>query len=252
MSTNLTRRSLFARTAAVAVVAAAPAALAMPEEQQPVVAEAPAPIGPTQIDRLWKQRQDAIREDARLEKRMAELEAEVDRQMPAPHPSILYSPEQEADGLKWPVEGRPPSDKFIWPLYIEGALDRVNCDYDGIVTVGVAEAIEKVAGGLPKLSADKEALRDRLVARLKLSKQYMRKWRRVQAKAGVTALYEKMDAATSYQGDLEERISRAKPVTRADMARKLALYDHYKREFYGEEIIRDMRKLFAGKITLAA
>jgi hypothetical protein len=36
------------------------------------------------------------------------------------------------------------------------------------------------------------------------------------------------------------------------MARKLALYDSYKREFYGEEIIRDLRKLFAGEIILAA
>src|ERR1700719_1422552 len=143
MSINLTRRSLFARTAAVAVVAAAPAALAKPEWQQPTV-EAPVPIGPTRIDQLWKQRQDAIREYGQLEKRLAELEAEVARQMPAPHPSILYGPEQEADGIKWPVEGRPPSDKFIWPLYIEGALDRVNYDYDGIVTVGVAEAIGKV------------------------------------------------------------------------------------------------------------
>jgi hypothetical protein len=249
MSTNLTRRSLFARTAAVAVVAAAPAALA---KQQPTVMEAPAPIGPTRIDQLWKERQATIREHGRLQKFLRKLEAEVEGKMPAPHLSILYGPEQEADGLKWPLEDRPPSDKFIWPLYIEGALDRVNYDYDGIVTVGVAEAIEKVAGGLPKLSVDKEALRDRLVARLKLSKQYMRKLRRVEAKVGVTALYDKMEKVVDRQAAIESRIVSAKPMTRGDMARKLALYDHYKFEFYSEEIIRDLRKLFAGKITLAA
>jgi hypothetical protein len=63
MSINLTRRSLFARTAAVAVVAAAPAAVAKPEEQQPIVIEAAAaaPSAPDPIlaaikehRRLWR------------------------------------------------------------------------------------------------------------------------------------------------------------------------------------------------------
>ena len=126
--------------------------------------------------------------------------------MPSPHPSIMYGPEQEADGLKWPIEDRSPRDKFIWPLYIESALSSVKYGVEGIVTLRTAEVIEKVAGGLPKLSADQEALRDRLAARLKLSKQYMRKWRRVQAKVGVTALQDKMEKMTERQCAIEERI----------------------------------------------
>jgi hypothetical protein len=251
MSTNLTRRSLFARTAAVAVVAAAPAALA---KQQPTVMEAPAPIGPTRIDQLWKERQATIREHGRLQKFLRKLEAEVEGKMPAPHPSILYGPEQEADGLKWPLEDRPPGDRFIWPLYIENRMSSVEFGVDGpIIPSRRAEVIKRLAsGGLPKWSADQEALLDRLAARLKLSEQYMRKWRRVQAKVGVTALYDKMEKVVDRQTSIESRIVSAKPMTRGDMARKLALYDHYKFEFYSEEIIRDLRKLFAGKITLAA
>jgi hypothetical protein len=221
MSINLTRRSLFARTAAIAVVAAAPAALA---KQQPPVVEAPAPIGPTRIDQLWKERQATIREYDRLQKLLRKLEAEVERKMPAPHPSIVYGPEQDKDGLQPRVPRLAEIDKFIWPLYIESRLSAVNA----------------------------AALRNRLVARLKLSKQYQRLLRRVQDKVGRTALVDKMEKVTDRQTAIESRIASAKPVTRGDMARNLALYDHYKREFYGEEIIRNLRKLFAGEITLAA
>jgi len=174
--------------------------------------------------------------------------------MPSPHPSIMYGPEHEADGLKWPIEDRSPRDKFIWPLYIESALSSVKYGVEGIVTLSTEEVIEKVAGGLPKLSADQEALRDRLATRLKLSKQYMRKWRRVQAKVGVIALQDKMEKMTERQCAIEERLFTAKPVTRADMTRKLALYDYYKDHIpeNGASIIRDLRRLFQTQTTLAA
>lgn len=247
MSINLTRRSLFARTAAVAVVAAAPAAIAKPEWQPPTLVEAPlpAPIGPTKIDRLWKQLQATKREYGRLEKVCRKLEAEVDGQMPAPHPSILYGPEQEADGLKWPIEDRPPRDKFIWPHFIRAELRRAKY---GIIADEVPPAmmdtLDKLGG--PSLTGD------RLTARLRLSERYQRQWKRVKTRVGLTAIYEKMDASSNYQGDLEERISAAKPVTRADVAKKLALYDHYDGEFYGKEIVRDLRRLFQTQTTLAA
>ena len=53
---------------------------------------------------------------------------------------------------------------------------------------------------------------------------------------------------------IEERIFTAKPVTRADMTRKLALYDYYKDHIpeNGASIIRDLRRLFQTQTTLAA
>jgi hypothetical protein len=250
MSINLTRRSLFARTAAVAVVAAAPAALAMPEEQQPVVAEAPAPIGPTRIERLWKKRQAAKREYDRLRKICRKLEAEVDRQMPAPHPSIMYGPEQEADGLKPAVPRIVEVDKFIRPLYIQGPLNRAK--YGPIAALGqkMVDALDQCDE--PVTEGEQAALVERLKTRLQLSQRYERKLRRVQEKVGVTAIRKKMDAACDLQTEIEWRISAAKPVTRADMARKFALYDYYDGEFHGEEILRDLRRLFQGQATLAA
>jgi hypothetical protein len=63
-------------------------------------------------------------------------------------------------------------------------------------------------------------LRDRLAARLKLSERYMRKWKRIKARVGLTAVYEKMDELTNRKGDLEEDISRAEPITRSDRNKK--------------------------------
>src|SRR5438552_16798041 len=119
MSHTLTRRSLFAHTAAAATLVAVPAVAAaipeQPEAQQPIVAEALAPIGPTNIDRLWKQRQVTMREYRRLQKICRKLEAEVDDQMPAPHPSIVYGPEQDASGLKPATPRIAKRHKFIEP-----------------------------------------------------------------------------------------------------------------------------------------
>jgi hypothetical protein len=231
-----------AAIASVAAPAAMPAAL---PEAAPV-----APIGPTQIDLLFGKRRLAIREYDRLKKHLAELEAEVARRMPAPHPSILYGSEQDADGLKWPLEDRPPLDKFIWPHFIRAELNRAKYGIVAEFSPTMIDTLDKAGG--PSLTGNQAALVERLTARLKLSEQYMRKWKQVKARVGVTALVDKMDKLADRQSTIESRIASAKPVTRSDMARKLALYDSYKREFYGEEIIRDLRKLFAGEIILAA
>ena len=257
----LSRRAILAGAAtasalAVPAVAAAIAtptlALAVPTVPAPPAEATPAaPIGPTQIDRLWKQLQATKREYGRLERVRRKLEAEVDRQMPTPHPSIMYGPEQEADGLKWPIEDRPPPDKFIWPHFIRAELRRAK--YGTIVDEvppARIDTLEKFDG--PSLTGDQAALVERLTARLRLSERYQRKLRRVQETVGWTAIVEKMDKVADRQSTIEGRIASAKLVTRSDMARKLALYDDYDGEFYGKEIVRDLRRLFQTQTTLAA
>jgi hypothetical protein len=114
-------------------------ALAKPEWQPPVVTEPPARPGPTKIDCLWKQLQAAKREYDRLQKVCRKLEAEVDRQMPAPHPSIVYGPEQDADGLKPAVPRLVEIDKFIRPHFIRAELNRTK--YGEIVAAEFSPAM---------------------------------------------------------------------------------------------------------------
>jgi hypothetical protein len=93
---------------------------------------------------------------------------------------------------------------------------------------------------------------ERLAARLRLSERYERKLKRVREKVGGHALSDKMDRIAERRCTIEGRIASAKPVTRGDMARKFALYDHYNGEFYGPEIVRDLRRPFQTQTTLAA
>ena len=99
MKTRTSRRAILAGIASAAPVLALPAvATAMP----PAAAPTPHQVsGPTAIDLLWKLRQAIKRKYATASRRYHRLQAELERHMPKPHPSITYSKENDADGLQF-------------------------------------------------------------------------------------------------------------------------------------------------------
>jgi hypothetical protein len=127
MTTTTSRRAILAG-AAMLPVASLPAlsVLAPPA----VAATAPAagvPRGPTAIDLLWKQRQAIKRDYKKADRLRDELEAEFKRRLPKPHPSIVYSPENDGDDLKIYIPRMEPDtpNRYIRSTAIESAVDRL-------------------------------------------------------------------------------------------------------------------------------
>lgn len=139
--------NMIVKSAAVAVAAPAVALADHSATAVPSVVPPALPTGPTKIERLWEERAALKRQYKDLHKALRNLDAEFARRMPAPHPSIVYSPESAADGLV-PISPRL-RENYIWPLYIEGALSRLKYRYDRPVTQDVVEAIKKAGGPAP-------------------------------------------------------------------------------------------------------
>jgi hypothetical protein len=250
---NLSRRAILAGAASVpalalpAVVATAiPAVAAVPV----VAVEPPAvPTGPTEIERLWEKRAALIRQYEERTKTSKALARERDRRMPAPHPSIVYSPENAADGLERVT--RRCRDPFIWPIHIESALNRAKYGLDCVLTFDEVYAAAK-AGGAP-MTAERTALCDRLTARLDLSQRYLQNYRQNEKKIGFTANDKKIERLLTRKGNIEDRILWLEPVTRADIQKKLAIHDDYGDDpgWTVRPILGDLRRLFEEQTTLA-
>ena len=248
--------NLILKSAAVAAVAAPAAALAptsLPMAAPAAIEPSAAPAGPTEIDQLWEKREALNHQYEAGHKTRLELRRERDRRLPTPHPSIVYSPENAADGLNPATPRSAAVEGFIWPIHIEGALARARYGYNGVVTSDIVDTFAK-AGGPPALTAEQTALCDRLAARLRLSQRYMRKKHQIEDETGLTAHERKMERLVARQCDIERRILSRTPMTRADMQKKLGLYDA-DADFVSDRapvVVRDLRRLFEGKMTLAA
>jgi hypothetical protein len=162
--------------------------------------------------------------------------------MPEPHPSIAYSRENDADGLEWRVPGSEPHS-FMWPHFIETRLISVEWGCDEIVSASVAAAI-KANGGPQPLTGARAALRDRIAARLELSRGYRQMEDDLSDKIGLTAINEKMDNIATRQCDAENRILKMKSTSRSDIAIKLAIYDAQDRDnWVAGQLVPDLRRL---------
>jgi hypothetical protein len=76
------------------------------------------------IGKLNDQLKEAWRTYHAASRKYDKLDAEFLRRLPEPHPSIVYSPENDADGLAYYMPDHEPHSphRSIWPNTIEAAL----------------------------------------------------------------------------------------------------------------------------------
>jgi hypothetical protein len=237
---NLSRRAILAGAASVPALALPAIAVAAPTVAMPRTAS-----GPTAIDLLWKQRQATKREYATARKRHTRLMAEFKRLMPKPHPSIVYSAENDADGLQFYMPDREPFtlNCYIWSSDIEREIEKIEQSCAGYERVG-HEWILYPDKKHP-ISEQDIARRDRLIARLELSRQYEKKKDKIYRELGLKKLDRKIeDQLLPRLSKIETRIYSARAATQADLYRKLAVYDSDDNsEFVAERLRYDFRRL---------
>jgi hypothetical protein len=235
-----------ALAAATAVASIAPATA--------IPAVAPSKASPsvpseTRIDRLWKKRAAIIRKDAVLSKQIKKLERQRESALPEPDPSIVYSAENDMDGLTWWHTHLPP-DRFIHPADIEKELGKLP---DGtILTHATAVLLEKHGLKLPDNTPEQAARKMRLEKRLALSNARCDQIHELDLKLGLIQKWDEQEELTSQQGDVEMQIMTAKPLKKADIEKKFALYDRDSEEFHAPAILRDLRRLYEQEMTLPA
>jgi hypothetical protein len=180
---NMLVRSSAAAAAAVAATVSH-AATAMPS---------PHPSGPTAIDLLWKQRQETKREYSMARRRSARLRAELERRIPKPHPSITYSKENDADGLKFFFADREPHSLhgYIWSREIKSAIKEIDLSRVAYGRSEAGDLILQPDRNRPLTDLD-EARRKRLSERLEISLQYEEEIERVKREIGLSKLTRKL------------------------------------------------------------
>jgi hypothetical protein len=210
---NLSRRSLVASAAALP-------ALAVP-------AMAALPVKPTRIAKLWAAMQEAKRVYEASNPLIERIEAEVESQLPEPHPSIANIPENFCDGVEW-------------DNYYEGKRSIHNSAFYPAIK-RVREEIEDRPDNLPEL----QARLARLEAREKLAEEYDELRRKAQNKTKLRGLYEEHDELIEPVARLQSIIEKAPPKSRGDLEMKLAIYaDHCDdNDDVGNPMLRDLRLL---------
>ena len=227
--TNLSRRGLITRAATIAAAVPA-AAISLPAMAVPS-ASPPQHVGPTKISKLCAEHRALGKEMKAGERLQEKLMAERKQRMPKPHPSITYSKENEADGLRFLFQDREPYSMhgYIWSSDIKDELEK----------------IELRSG---PLTAEDIARRERLLARLKLSLEYEKMQEKVDRDIGFIKITRKLeDRVYPRRSDIESRIYSTPAVTRADMDAKLALYgtDESRNNWLAKKLLRDLRRLAA-------
>jgi len=260
----------------VGVASAAPIAV-LPTAilSKPLVA-LPSTTEPTKISKLHAAYQAMRREYKAAQRKRRKLEAEIARRLPTPHLSIVYSPENDADGLACKsADGKPhtinchirsfqisnelekldvrdlineskdtsPNDKLPPPFNL-AEVKAMYEELDEIDRRRVSMVIEKLNQYRP-LSDSDLALRDRLGARLKLSKEYEQKIRGLQREVGLTQLEQKIENRILPRlSAIQRRIFAEPAATQTDLRVKLALYEaEAEYELSAEELLRDFRRV---------
>jgi hypothetical protein len=223
-----------------AVLPAVSAAIAKTEVSEAVPST---PSALTKIGELGAERERVMQESKIMLTPIRELRDELERLMPKPHPSIVFSTDNDADGLKYSARGHSPHTvhHYIYSNLIEEKLKNIEPTNIESITVDGCQALVVRNEPMPLLSA-KVALKERLTSHLALSKKYERKIKRVKSKIGLIAANKKLEKLTKQQLALEDQIMSARCTTRSDFAAKLAIYDFHGRDGVdAESIIRDFR-----------
>ena len=251
MTTTTSRRAILAGAATLPMLALPAVAAATPTAPTPSPRQV---SGPTAIDLLWKQRQTTKREYAAADRRRTRLEAELERRIPKPHPSITYSKENDADGLQFILPDREPHSLhgYIWSNDIEGAIEKIDQSCAGYEWVG-GEWVLYPDRKHP-ISEQDIARRARLTARLELSRQYEKEKDQIAREIGLTKLNQKIeDQILPRLGRIEERIYSTPAVTQSDLRRKVAVYDLDELcEYTAKRLLRDLRRLAKAPLAAAA
>lgn len=205
----------------------------------------PIPPGePLLIEKLWAEREALMCQIQASKERRDELEAVLLRRLPKPHASIVFSPENDADGLQYPNSGEPHTPhSYIWPSVIETALATIKPSRWENTTIDDCLAVVERKEPLP-LSTEKTGLRDRLSARLDLSTKYERKIKRTRKEIGLAAAAKEVDRLYGLLIQLDKRIMSQKATTRPTFAIKLAIWRNYGEDIEeAESIVRDVQYL---------
>lgn len=209
------------------------------------LAAAPDPM--TKIEKLWAKRQKVRKEYEENRKVRKRLERELARRMPKPDQSIVYGvPENDADGLEYYGARRfkPHTlHHYIWSDSIKRELGKLKTTrFEAKKTTDNCVTLIEHKKPLP-LSKRQLALRERLKARLKLSRSYERKIGRISAELGLPVLEKRSDKLIDRQVSLEGRILSTQATLRCDFAIKLAINKHYNDGCGADEIARDLQRL---------
>lgn len=249
--TSLSRRAILAGAAA------AVPAITVPELASPKASPAPSPARdePTAIGRLWIEAKTATREYKKTRRQCEKLEKILEREMPDPDPSIVFSnPDNAADGLAyWVPDREPPYFKhYIFSGWLEGKVEaahkpkmckfREDKDTNGRDTLTIELRPD---GDEPfPVTEEQMGLRERLKKRLELSRQYEEQKDRMSDRIGLTAAEERVDRACSRQARLFNKILRLPATTRSDFKIKLAIYERWGEDIATAELIlRDVKRL---------
>jgi hypothetical protein len=275
---KLSRRTMIAGVASAAPIAVLPTAIL----SKPLVTLA---SGPTKISQLHAEHQAARREYKAAERKRSKLQVELLKRLPKPDPSIVHSPENDADGLAYKPAGREPHtiNHYIRPLDIavelesldaralinpprsrnvalspnDNSLPRLTLNEIGEMYEGLDEFDQmRVSTALRTLhdyrplSESDLARRDRLESRLRLSKEYEQKIEQLERKLGLAQLNRKIEKRILPRlGAIERRIYAEPATTQGDLRVKLALYEaEGADELSAEKLLRDFRRIVQTKL----
>jgi hypothetical protein len=239
---KLSRRSLVTSAAALPALALPAAAVTRTGSK---------PAEPTAIEKLWVQAK-ADRREFYIQDRLCDrLEKILEQRMPEPHPSIVWGGPNEPDGLAYWVEGREPPyfKKYIFSGWLkdkvqsasEPKFNKVTKSKNGRETIHTIVGRSRDDEPFP-FTEEQLARRDRLAARLELSRRYERKLKRMKRQIGLAAAEKKRDAMCARQVDLYNEILDMPATTRRDLAIKLAIYKDYQEDIGAEDILRDVER----------
>jgi hypothetical protein len=145
------------------LAAAVPAAV-IPLPTLAIAAQSPVkPLGPsTAISKFDVERRAVRREANAVLRKIKKLDAELERRMPKPHPSITHSAENDADGLQhYPPDREPHTlHRYISSQTIEGKIRQIEQPGAAIESIN-GEMVMYPYRSQPMSEKD-AALRDRL------------------------------------------------------------------------------------------
>jgi hypothetical protein len=163
---------------------------------------------PTRIAKLWTEYKKLRKKYSALHRRFEAVDQEVERRAGEVDPAIMYGEESNALGI---TDVGAPADSYIWPLYIEGALTRI----EFAAKIGV-EKVDKerplygewrlVEGKEFKLTETQLARQQRFSEILEISRERTERIGRLRRELGWNELNDEMDAIAARQGDVECRI----------------------------------------------
>jgi hypothetical protein len=263
MSTTsaLSRHSIMTAVASLGAAAAVPAFAATAVEAAPALAQQPiTPAELTPIGNMWIEAVN-VDNEYKAHRRLCErLENVLEERMPEPHPSIVWgTPENDADGLAYFGRGEPPYFKrYIFSGWIEGKLEAsgnprlTKTSFSKDLREQIVTVISRNEDDPFPFTEEDLALRDRLAARLDLSRRYEREMKQMKRKIGLAQAERKRDRACGRWCKITAEIFRTPAANSGDLAIKIAIYESFDRDAGGDEIVSDVQRLLKASPTFLA